>query len=360
MNSTFFYPIVIISSEHVYNRMTKGDEVVILEPAFDIYPAQVQMAGGVTKYVPLRLDSATGIWELNFNELEEAISPRTKILLLNTPHNPTGKVLSEKELYLIRGILLRNPHVICVCDEVYEKLVFDGKKHLRLASLPDMWERTITVSSVGKTFSVTGWKVGWMYGCEAHIYPVMLANQWVQFSVSTPTQVACAAILEEAEAPYEGFESYYEYVRNLYEKKRNYLVSSLKAAHLHPVVPEGGFFVIADTSAHNIIPQKYFDEPSPTGQVPVSRDWAFARYLTTEWGVTPIPPSAFYTKETAPNAANLGTRRNILELTLKPLNFLIPIPDTSIPSARFAFCKTEEALVEADVRLRKLGKSFEK
>lgn len=280
---------------------------MILEPAFDIYPAQVQMAGGVAKYVPLRLNEATRKWDLDFSELAEAITPKTKLLLLNTPHNPTGKVLSEKELYLVRDILLKNPHVICICDEVYEKLVFDGQKHIRLASLPDMWQRTLTVSSVGKTFSVTGWKVGWVYGCEKLVYPVMLANQWVQFSVSTPTQVACASILVEAEQPYEGFESYYEYVRDLYEKKRNYLAASLKAAHLDPVLPEGGFFIIADTAAHPVIPEKYFDEPSPTGEVPVSRDWAFARYLTTEWGVTPIPPSAFFTKERAANAANLGT-----------------------------------------------------
>ena len=280
--------------------------MVILEPAFDIYPAQVQMAGGVAKYVPLRLNAETRKWDLDMSELEAAITPRTKLMLLNTPHNPTGKVLCEKELCAVRDILLRHPNVICVCDEVYEKLVFDGQKHLRLASLPGMWDRTLTVSSVGKTFSVTGWKVGWVYGCEKLVYPVMLANQWVQFSVSTPTQVACAAVLLEAEAPYEGFESYYEYVRDLYERKRNYLAASLTAANLDPVLPEGGFFIIADTKAHPLIPQKYYDEPSPTGEAPVSRDWAFARYLTTEWGVTPIPPSAFFTKETGHSAANMG------------------------------------------------------
>lgn len=228
----------------MYNKY-KGDEVVILEPAFDIYPAQAQMAGGIPKFVPLHLDKSTGKWTLDYTELENAITPRTKILLINTPHNPTGKVLSEKELYIIRDILLRNPHVIAVCDEVYEKLVFDGHKHIRLASLPDMWQQVITVSSVGKTFSVTGWKVGWMYGAEALIYPVMLANQWVQFSVSTPTQVACAAILKQAEEPYEGYANYYEYVRDLYEIKRNFLGAALTAAHLHPNLPEGGFFIMA-------------------------------------------------------------------------------------------------------------------
>jgi kynurenine--oxoglutarate transaminase/cysteine-S-conjugate beta-lyase/glutamine--phenylpyruvate transaminase len=286
---------------------TKGDEVIILEPAFDIYPAQVQMAGGVSKYVPLRLNIDTRKWDLDYTELESTITSRTRLLILNTPHNPTGKVFTEKELYIIRDILLRNPHVIAVCDEVYEKLVFDGNKHIRLASLPDMWDHSLTVSSIGKTFSVTGWKVGWIYGSEKLIYPVMLANQWVQFSVSTPTQVACAAILSKAEEPYEGYESYYEYVRDLYEKKRNYLTASLTAAHLNPVVPEGGFFIIADTSSHKVIDQEFFDEASPTGESPVSRDWAFARHLSNRWGVTPIPPSAFYTKERVLDAANLGS-----------------------------------------------------
>jgi aspartate/methionine/tyrosine aminotransferase len=137
-----------------------GDEVVVFEPAFDTYPAQIQMAGGVAKYVPLRLDSDHKNWVINMSELERAINSKTKILLLNTPHNPTGKVLSEEEMYKIREILLKYPHVIAVCDEVYEKLIFDNNKHCRLSALPDMWERTLTVSSVGKTFSVTGWKVG--------------------------------------------------------------------------------------------------------------------------------------------------------------------------------------------------------
>jgi kynurenine--oxoglutarate transaminase/cysteine-S-conjugate beta-lyase/glutamine--phenylpyruvate transaminase len=140
------------------------------------------MAGGIARYVPLRHEVETGQWVVNMSEFEQAIGPKTKIVLLNTPHNPTGKVFSEEEMYKIRHILLKNPHVIAVCDEVYEKLVFDGNRHVRLASLPDMWERTITVSSVGKTFSVTGWKVGWLYGGAQLVKQVMLANQWVQYS----------------------------------------------------------------------------------------------------------------------------------------------------------------------------------
>jgi kynurenine---oxoglutarate transaminase / cysteine-S-conjugate beta-lyase / glutamine---phenylpyruvate transaminase len=139
-----------------------------------------------------------------------------------------------------------------------------------------MWERTITVSSCGKTFSATGWKVGWCYGHKDLVKPVVLANQWVQYCVSSPTQKAIATILDEADKPYNGHSTYYEYVKHEYERKRDFLVKALTKAHLKPVIPEGGFFIIADTSAHEF-PEKYSLIPGPAGEVPVTRDWAFAR-----------------------------------------------------------------------------------
>ena len=149
------------------------------------------MAGGVCKFVPLELNTASSEWELNMTKLEACITPKTKILLLNTPHNPTGKVLKMSELQAIAAILTRHTHVTAVMDEVYEKLVYDGRTHIRLASLENMWDRTLTVSSCGKTFSCTGWKVGWVYGPEHLVRPVVLANQWIQYCVSSPTQVTC-------------------------------------------------------------------------------------------------------------------------------------------------------------------------
>lgn len=296
--------------------INEGDEVVVLEPAFDTYPAQIQMAGGVCKFVPLVCDvKQSGLgqgksppksaWTLDMNRLEAAITPKTKLMLLNTPHNPTGKVFSREELLNISKILQRHPHVTAVCDEVYEKLVYDKRTHVRLASLPGMWDRTVTISSCGKTFSCTGWKVGWAYGPQHLIKPIMLANQWIQYCVSTPTQRAVAAIIKESDKPYMGSASYYEYVCAEYERKRNDLAASLTAAKLVPVLPEGGFFIIADTSAYTP-DQKYANQPGPNGEVPVSRDWAFARWLTSEAGVTPIPPSAFYCRESAHSAATLG------------------------------------------------------
>ncbi len=154
--------------------------------------------------------------------------------------------------------------------------MYDGKQHVRFASLPGMWDRVITVSSSGKTFSCTGWKVGWVYGAAHLVKPVMLANQWVQFSVSTPTQRALAEVIRRASEPYEGHESYYRYVNTLYQSKRDRLAASLIRARLTPIVPDGGFFIIADTSAHDF-PREHLEAPGPDGTAPVSRDWGFAR-----------------------------------------------------------------------------------
>lgn len=296
--------------------------------SFISYPAAIQMAGGICKPISLELNRMTSKWELDFSQLEKAITPKTKILLINTPHNPTGKVFTTEELYQIADILQRHPHVIAVTDEVYEKLVFDGLEHVRLASLPGMWDRTITVSSCGKTFSATGWKVGWAYGAAKLVKPIVLANQWIQYCVSSPTQHALASIITSADQSYEGFASYYEFVRNQYRQKRDHLADSLRQGGIEPFVPEGGFFIMADTSRYTV-PRKYLDQPGPTGESPVTRDWGFARWLTVEQGLTPIPPSAFYTLETRSKAENL---------------------------ARFAFCKTDTLLDQARVKFQELGK----
>lgn len=288
------------------------------------------MAGGSCNFCTLQLDKSTMKWELDLNEFEAAITPKTKILLLNNPHNPTGKVFTMAEMEAIADIVRRNPHVTVVTDEVYENLVYDGKPHIRLASLPDMWDRVLTVSSSGKTFSCTGWKVGWVYGAAHLVKPVTLANQWVQFSVSTPTQRALADVLVEATKPYEGFSSYYEYVNKLYQRKRDHLAVALEAGRLTPYIPDGGFFIIADTSAHDF-PAEHREAPGPDGASPVTRDWGFARFvplggflcslpdfvvvwlcrwLTKDVGVTPIPPSAFYTSANKHIAENYGRSLN--------------------------------------------------
>lgn len=267
-----------------------GDEAVLISPAFDIYAAQVAMAGGLTKYVPLRL--VGGKWVLDMKEFRAAFSQKTRVFLLNTPQNPTGKVFSRSELDDIASVLADFPKVVAVSDEVYEHIVYEGHTMERLATLPGMTDRTITISSSGKTFSCTGWKIGWAVGPAHLIRGLILTNQWVQFSVSTPTQAAVAAALESAELPCEGHSNYYTWLLARYTEKRKVMVEGLRAAGLNPAVPEGGFFVIADTSAVGV-PPTYMALSTKAAPV-MRRDWAFCRFLTEQVKVAAIPPSAFY------------------------------------------------------------------
>lgn len=283
--------------------LNEGEEVILVEPTFDIYPAQVQLAGGICKYAELAL--VNGEWKLDFDKLEALITPATKVLLLTTPHNPTGKMLSRAEMEEVASILRRHPHVTAVVDEVYEKITYDGREHVRLASLPGMFERTITVSSVGKTFSCTGWKAGWAYGGSNLIKPLQLVNQWVIYCLNTPTSRAVADIIRKADEEYEGHASYYEFIRHDYQRKKDVLYSMLTKANLNPVTPDGGFFIMASLGDYDI-DQKYFEEPGLDGKAPVSADYAFARWLTHEWGVTPIPSAAFYSPESTTVPQKLG------------------------------------------------------
>lgn len=271
--------------------LNPGDEVILIEPCFDIYAAQVQMAGGKCKAASLEL--VGGEWKLDMDKLESLITDKTKVLLMNTPQNPTGKIFSKSELEDVASILRRHPHVTAVMDEVYEHLVFDGNSHVRLASLPDMWERTLTVSSVGKTFSCTGWKAGWVYGGAEIIKPIALANQWIIYCLSTPISKGVAEILRKAEGEYMGHATYYEYICSEFQRKKDFLHSILQEANLQPLQPEGGYFVNTHLGDY-AVDQKYSLEPGLDGTSPVSQEYAFARWMTHEYGVTPIPYSAFY------------------------------------------------------------------
>ncbi len=285
-----------------------GEEVLLLEPFYDSYPANVAIAGGCCRYVPLRVEGQRG-WGLDLDELAAAMHDGTRLLVLNTPHNPTGKVFDRDELTVIAELCQRHD-VLVICDEVYERLLFDGREHLRLASLPGMWERTLTISSAGKTFSVTGWKIGWVIANPKLSLAVRRIHQWIPFAVATPLQLAVAEALERA--PELG---YYDELRQLYTAKRDRLVSALTDAGLRPLTPGGTYFVIADVGAC-------------AEAAGLEDDVAFCRWLTTEIGVAPIPPSAFYGKEHAALARRL---------------------------ARFCFCKQDASLDQAAERLTKLG-----
>ena len=320
------------ASETIYATMQslidEGDEAILISPAFDIYSAQVQMAGGICKYVPLRLKTNSQgktIWSLDMQELRKAFNDKTKVILINSPHNPTGKCFNKEELTEIANIVKDYPRVIAIADEVYEHMVYDNQEHIRLANIPGMWERTISISSSGKTFSITGWKIGWAIGPEYLVKGLILTNQWVQFSVSTPSQQAVAWCLDQADQPYEGYPNYYAWLNAQYTRKRDILMKGLKEAGLTPVAPEGGFFIIADTSNMQV-PDEIMKLKTKAAPI-MRRDWAFCRNLTLKYQVAAIPPSAFFEEEDKDLAKNM---------------------------ARFAFCKEDSSLHEASRRLKAL------
>lgn len=310
--------------------LSEGDEVVLLEPAFDIYFAQVQMAGGKSVFCPLRPigDPSLGAsahFVLDMAELEACISPRTKVLVINSPHNPTGKIFSRTELTQIAAILERHPHVNVISDEVYEHIIFDpeNEPHVSPATIPGMFDKTLTLSSSGKTFSCTGWKVGWAIGPPSLVKAMTAIQQWCTFSIATPNQDAIAQALEGAREPYDGHPTYYAFLASEYYRKRTIMVHALRSAGMNPIVPPGGFFIMADTSNIDFPYDPAEVTPSMPCQ-PMPRDWALSRWMTKTVGVTAIPPSAFYSRDTIPLAKNL---------------------------LRFAFCKGDETLWKAQGRM---------
>ena len=214
-----------------------GDEVIVFEPSFDVYIPNIQMAGGTV--VPVTLHAPD--FRFNPDELRAAFSARTKLIIINTPHNPCGTVFQHHELELIRDLCVEY-NAIAVCDEVYEHIVFDDNRHIRLATMPDMEKRCVTISSGGKTFSSTGWKCGWAIGDESLISCIRRVHQFTVFASSTPFQYAVA----------EGLDSdhtFYSRLREDYTRRRDTLVEILRTTPLTFRVPEGSYFITADVSA---------------------------------------------------------------------------------------------------------------
>mmetsp|Transcript_16851 Transcript_16851/g.68845 ORF Transcript_16851/g.68845 Transcript_16851/m.68845 type:complete len:376 (-) Transcript_16851:558-1685(-) len=317
----------------VQSFVEEGDEVVVIEPAFDLYFSSIQMANAVARYVPLRSKSerpsSSSELHIDMDELTSAFSQKTRLLILNCPHNPTGKVFTQDEMEQIAQVLRKYPNCLVLSDEVYEHLTFDGAKHIPFAATaPDMWDRTISLYTFGKTFCATGWKLGWAVAPANLIQRMVNIQQHIVFCVSNPTQEAAAEALEAAEKPFEGFSSYYEYVTDKFNKKKDKLLDILRRTSLVPMDPEGGLFIMCNTTDVTAfvdkLPEKE-EEIISAGKLEIDpstrnlRDYNFCRWLTMEYGVTPIPPSPFYCEQ----HAELGR------------NF-----------ARFAFCKQDDVLEE--------------
>ncbi len=272
-----------------------GDGVILIEPTYDAYPVGVALAEAVPSYITLRPPR----FELTAADLAAAVTPATRAIVINTPHNPCGRVYTLTELEAVAD-LCRRHDLFAIADEVYEHMVYSGE-HVSLAALPGMWERTVTLSSLGKTFSLTGWKIGWAVAPENLTAGVRAAHQFLTFATATPLQHAAARALA---APPD----YYHQLTESYRGKRDLLAEGLARVGFEVFVPEGTYFMLADHRG-------FGDEDDVT----------FVNRLIDEVGVAGIPPSAFYHDRA--DGADL---------------------------VRFAFCKDEDTLREAVERLSTL------
>ncbi|MEU4043055.1 pyridoxal phosphate-dependent aminotransferase [Streptomyces antibioticus] len=278
-----------------------GDEVVALEPYYDSYAACIAMAGATRVPVTLRPDAERTRFRLDLDELRAAVTDRTRLLLINTPHNPTGTVLTRAELTAIAELAVER-NLLVVTDEVYEHLVFDDAEHIPLATLPGMRERTVTISSAGKTFSFTGWKVGWLTAPPELVAAVRSAKQFLTYVSSGPFQYAIAEALRLPDSYFDGF-------RADLLRKRDLLADGLRAAGFEVYLPRGTYFITTDIT--------------PFGEKDAH---TFCRTLPERAGVVAIPNSVFYDNHEAGRT-----------------------------QVRFAFCKKDEVLTEAADRLRRLN-----
>jgi aminotransferase len=278
-----------------------GDEVVIFEPYYENYGPDSILSGAKPRFVKLRPPQDTeGEWTFDERELRRAFHKYTKAIIVNTPNNPTGKVFTRAELELIRDLCVEFD-VLAITDEIYEHILYDGTNHISMASLEGMGDRTITINGMSKTYSVTGWRVGWT------IAPVRIANairkvhDFLTVGAPAPLQEAGASALSMPR-------SYYESLAEGYRKRRDRLVPALTSAGFRCFRPRGAYYVMTDIGAFGF-----------------ADDLAFTKYLVSEIGVAAVPGSSFYRD-----------------------------PKDGAQQVRFAFCKRDETLDEAARRLKML------
>ncbi len=242
-----------------------GDEVILFEPAYDAYPADVLLAGGIPKYVTLRKPD----FGFDFNDLDNALTSKTKAIIINNPHNPTGKVYTRGELEEISKFAIKN-NLIVISDEVYEFLTYDDAIHIPIASLPGMYDITITISSTGKTFSLTGWKIGYAVGKPELIDAIKKIHQWTTFAVNTPGQHAMAYAITK-------LDEYLPDFKKMYLGKRNLMLKLLEDSTFVAHTPLGSYFIMVD------IPKAIKDED-------------LAMRLVKDYQVATVPTQGFYGK----------------------------------------------------------------
>jgi aspartate/methionine/tyrosine aminotransferase len=282
-----------------------GDEVVIFEPFYENYGPDTILSGAQPRFVTLHPPtSAQGEWSFDEKELRAAINPHTRAIIVNTPNNPTGKVFTRAELELIRDLCVEFD-VVAITDEIYQHIIYDGNEHVSLATLDGMRERTITINGMSKTYSVTGWRVGWAVAPPVLSSAIRKVHDFLTVGAAAPLQDAGAAALMLPE-------SYYIDLAEGYRKRRDKLVPALEKAGFRTFLPRGAYYVMTDISAFAF-----------------SDDVTFCKYLVSEIGVAAVPGSSFY------NDPKNGARQ-----------------------VRFAFCKKDATLEEAAQRLGKLSRNM--
>ncbi len=329
--------VTVGASEALYlsimSFINKDDEVITIEPAFDLYYGALEMAQAKIVPIPLTQENSmvenANNFKLDFELLQKSLSSKTKAIILNTPHNPTGKVFSQDEINKLATILKGFPNCLVISDEVYEHIVYKGNQHIPLASHPDLKNKTIVIYSAGKTFSVTGWKIGWAIGAKELIEKLQFTQQWVVFSVSTPHQQTIAEALINAQTPYKNENSYFEWIKKTYENKRDILYTGLQEAGFNPVLPQGSFFIlcnIRDKEINNKEVQIELNKLKSSFHISIDektlelKDYNYSRFLTINKKVTAIPCSAFFQEQ----------NKHIGESWI-----------------RLAFCKDDQALTKA-------------
>eukprot|EP00298_Acanthocystis_sp_HF-20_P011491 c19419_g1_i1.p1 GENE.c19419_g1_i1~~c19419_g1_i1.p1 ORF type:complete len:428 (+),score=162.33 c19419_g1_i1:25-1284(+) len=301
----------------IFSALTNpGDEIVIVEPSFDCYGKSAEMLELKIKTVAMKEKRSNNKsetrsaknWKIDMNDLENSLNNKTRILLINTPNSPIGKVLSKEELIEISNVVKKYPNLVVLSDEVYEFMTYDSEPHIRIATLDNMFERTITLSSAGKTFSATGWRVGYAIAPTNITDAIGKVMSAISFCAPTILQAAIALALKQAKE-----ESYFEKHSAAMCARRDLLLKGLRDAGMSPVVPQGGYFV-------------WCDFPNIKELNSMTSDAEKCRWLIREAGVCGIPGSAFYVNK------------------------------NETMSIRFAFCKNESEIETARTKLFEMMK----
>jgi aminotransferase len=286
-----------------------GDEIVVFEPYYENYGPDAILSGATPRFVKMKQPAnEDDVWSYDEDELAAAFGPKTKAIILNTPNNPTGKVFTRGELEFIRDLCVRW-NAYCITDEIYEHILYDNTEHITMARIDGMRDRTIVINGMSKTYSVTGWRVGWAIAPAEATASIRKVHDFLTVGAAAPLQQAGATALKQPQ-------SYYDKLATTYTEKRARLLKILTHAGFTVFKPRGAYYIMTDISHFHFDEAKY-----PAG----SRDVSFAKYLVEKIGVACVPGSSFY------NNAQDGASQ-----------------------VRFTFCKKEETLAAAEARLTKL------